>query len=159
MEEVYQIGVISDTHGLLRPEAVECLRDSDLILHAGDIGSSIVMEELSRIAPVVGVRGNCDRDPWAYSYDLEELVEVNGTFVYLLHDLVGLTIDPGAADVKVVVAGHTHEPSREIKNSVLYFNPGSAGPKRYNKPVSLGKIILKNNQIETQWVEVKNSID
>lgn len=122
------IGVISDTHGLLRPQAIEALRRSDRILHAGDVGAPEILEALNQIAPVTAIRGNVDTGPWASTLPLTEVVEINGVSIYMLHDLSQLDLKPQAAGFRVVVYGHSHKPKIEEKNSVLYFNP--AAPAR-----------------------------
>jgi hypothetical protein len=134
------VGVISDTHGLVRPGALEALAGSELILHAGDVGGPEVLEELGRIAPVVAVRGNNDRGAWAEALAEYEAVEVNGAFVYVLHDLKELDIAPAAAGFRVVVAGHSHKPLVEERRGVLYLNPGSAGPRRFKLPVTVARL-------------------
>ncbi len=133
-----QIGVISDTHGLLRPEAVAALRGSDRILHAGDVGDPGILDRLRELAPVTAVRGNIDRETWAAALPETELVEVEGVSLYMLHDLARLDLKPEAAGIRVVIYGHTHQPEIEERNGVLYFNPGSVGPRRFRLPVSLG---------------------
>jgi putative phosphoesterase len=134
------VGVISDTHGLVRPEAVEALKGSELIIHAGDVGGPEVLEALGRVAPVVAVRGNNDRGAWAEALAEYEAVEVNGAFVYVLHDLKELDIAPAAAGFRVVVAGHSHKPLVEERRGVLYLNPGSAGPRRFKLPVTVARL-------------------
>ena len=136
------MGVISDTHGLLRPEAVEALQGSELILHAGDVGGPEVLEALEGIAPVVAVRGNMDRTPWARDLPETEVVEVGGAHIYILHDLATLSLDPWAAGFAVVISGHTHEPGAESEGGVLFLNPGSAGPRRFRLPVSVASLVI-----------------
>jgi len=136
------VGVISDTHGLVRPEAVEALKGSELIIHAGDVGGPEVLEELGRLAPVVAVRGNNDRGAWAESLAEYEAVEVNSAFVYVLHDLKELDIAPAPAGFRVVVSGHSHKPLIEEQRGVLYLNPGSAGPRRFKLPVTVARLKL-----------------
>jgi putative phosphoesterase len=140
------VGVISDTHGLLRPEALEALAGSELIIHAGDIGGAEVIEALRRIAPVVAVRGNNDRGAWADEFAEYEAVELGETFVYVLHDLNGLNLSPSAADFRVVVSGHSHKPLAEERRGVLYLNPGSAGPRRFKLPVTLARLRLDDDR-------------
>lgn len=142
-EKPIVIGVISDTHGLLRPEAVEALRGSQHIIHAGDIGSPEILESLSEIAPVTAVRGNTDKSDWARKLPETEVLELGGASIYILHDLAQLDLKPSAAGFAVVVSGHSHIPKQAIRDGVLYFNPGSAGPRRFNLPVSLGKLVLE----------------
>jgi putative phosphoesterase len=138
----FGLGVISDTHGLLRPEAVEALRGSDMIVHAGDVGSAEVLRELEKIAPVIAVRGNNDREPWAKDLPLSEAFEVGRASIYVLHDVNELDLDPRAAGFSVVIAGHSHQPRSEERGGVLFFNPGSAGPRRFKLPISVGKILI-----------------
>ena len=142
-----RLGVISDTHGLLRPEAVGVLRGSDLIVHAGDIGSPDVLQALEELAPVLAVRGNNDRGPWADKIPLTEVVELGRASIYVLHDLNELDLDPRAAGFSVVIAGHSHQPRCEEKNGVLFFNPGSAGPRRFKLPISVGKIVIDGARV------------
>ena len=142
-----RIGVISDTHNLLRPEAVEYLRGSDHIIHAGDICDPVVLEELGRLAPVTVVRGNNDRGSWAESIRSSELVELGGVYFYVIHDLAEMDTDPAAAGVQVVVSGHSHQPAVFERDSVWFFNPGSAGPRRFKLPVSAGEVIVKDGRV------------
>jgi putative phosphoesterase len=136
-----RVGVISDTHGLLRPQALAALDGSDLILHAGDVGDPTVLDALGQLAPVRAVRGNNDRGGWAAALPETDVVELpGGLFVYLIHDVEALDLDPAAARLSAVVAGHSHRPRNEIEGGVLYFNPGSAGPRRFRLPVTLGRI-------------------
>lgn len=132
------IGVISDTHGLLRPEAIEALRGSQYIIHAGDVGSPEILEELAAIAPVTAVRGNVDKEAWARKLPESEVLEVGGVSVYVLHDLAQLDLKPKAAGFAAAVSGHSHVPKQETRDGVLYFNPGSAGPRRFKLPVTVG---------------------
>ncbi|HEY4841542.1 MAG TPA: metallophosphoesterase family protein [Terriglobales bacterium] len=154
-EKPVTIGVISDTHGLLRPQAVEALRGSDRILHAGDVGAPEILEALKQIAPVIAIRGNVDTAPWATTLPLTEVLEVNGVSIYMLHDLAQLDLKPQAAGFRVVVYGHSHKPKIEEKNGVLYFNPGSAGPRRFSLPVSVGKLTVTAGQLNTELIELK----
>lgn len=133
-----RIGVISDTHGLLRPEAVEVLKGADRILHAGDVGDAEILVSLARIAPVTAIRGNIDENGPCAALPDTELVELGGCCIYMLHDLHRLDLDAVAAGIQVVVSGHSHRSSVERRKDVLYFNPGSAGPRRFSSPVSLG---------------------
>jgi uncharacterized protein len=132
--------VISDTHGLVRDEAVAALRGSDLILHAGDIGAPQVIAALEAIAPVRAVRGNNDGDAWAGRWPETDVVEAGGLFIYLLHNLAELDLDPRVASCRVVVSGHSHVPKAEERGGVLYLNPGSAGPRRFRLPIALARI-------------------
>ena len=141
------IGVISDTHGLMRPEVLNALQGSRLILHAGDIGSAEILSQLETIAPVVAVRGNTDRARWAASLPWTEAVEFEGRLIYLLHDLAWLDLDPRAAGISVVISGHSHYPEMETRDEVLYFNPGSAGHKRFHCPLTVGRLSFENGEV------------
>ncbi|MDY6832107.1 MAG: metallophosphoesterase family protein [Thermodesulfobacteriota bacterium] len=146
-----RVGVISDTHGLLRESAAAALHGCDLILHAGDIDHQGVFDALAAIAPVVAVRGNMDRGEWADRLPVFETVTVAGADIYMLHDLLALDLDP-AGYFAVVVHGHTHAPSRTVKDGVLYFNPGSAGPRRSSLPVSVGVLTIEEASVKGTWV-------
>lgn len=148
------VGVISDTHGLVRPEAVGALAGSGLIIHAGDVGGPEVLEELGRIAPVVAVRGNNDRGAWAEALAEYEAVEVNDSFVYVLHDLKELDIAPAGAGFRVVVSGHSHKPLVEVKRGVLYLNPGSAGPRRFKLPVTVARLNLSGAEADAEIIQL-----
>jgi uncharacterized protein len=141
------IGVISDTHGLLRPQAVAALQGSILIIHAGDVGSPDILDALHQIAPVVAVRGNVDKGPWAERLPQTEVVQVDDSCMYVLHILDELDLDPPTAGFRAVISGHTHQPKMESKNGVLYFNPGSAGPRRFNLPTSVGRLMLAASEV------------
>jgi uncharacterized protein len=138
------IGVISDTHGLLRPEALEALRGSDHIIHAGDVGSPEILEKLAAIAPVTAVRGNVDKSAWSRKLPETAVLELGGVSIYVLHDLAQLDLKPRAAGFTAVISGHTHVPKQETRDGVLYFNPGSAGPRRFKLPVSVGRLIFED---------------
>jgi len=148
------IGVISDTHGLLRPEAVKALRGSDFIIHAGDIGNPTILDKLAKIAPVTAVRGNVDRDPWAQKIPETNVLEVEGVSIYVLHDLQQLDLKPEAAGFAAVVSGHSHIPKQETKKGVLYFNPGSAGARRFRLPVSMGRLLVEGEVVKGEIVEL-----
>lgn len=148
------IGVISDTHGLLRPQALAALQGSGLILHAGDIGSAEVLEALARIAPLAAIRGNNDTESWALATPETREVEAGGKRFYLLHDLKTLDIDPVAAGIDVVIAGHSHKPLAETRDGVLYLNPGSAGPRRWRLPITLSRLRIVAGQIEHELVQL-----
>jgi uncharacterized protein len=141
------IGVISDTHGLLRPEALGALEGSDCIVHAGDVGEPDILEQLSRIAPVTAVRGNVDKGGWSKKLRLTNVLEVGGISIYVLHILQELDLKPEAAGFAAVIFGHSHVPNQELKNGVLFFNPGSAGPRRFQLPVSVGRLGVQDGQI------------
>ena|ERR1700758_3743816 len=149
------LGVISDTHGLLRPEAMEALRGSAHILHAGDIGAPEILDDLSTIAPVTAVRGNVDRGAWARSISDTEVFQVEGVSFYVLHILGELDLKPEASGFGVVVYGHSHVPKVEVKNGVLYFNPGSAGPRRFKLPVTVGKLVVEGGAVRGEIVELR----
>lgn len=142
------IGIISDTHGLLRAEAVEALQGSDLILHAGDIGTPEVIQALEEIAPVVAVRGNMDLGFWADDYPLTQVTECGHRKFYILHDIKKLQIDPATSEFDVVVSGHTHRLAREWKDGILYLNPGSAGPRRSGLPITLLRLKVEGEDME-----------
>jgi hypothetical protein len=138
----HRIGVISDTHGLLRSEALAALSGSELIVHAGDVGKPEVLDALRQLAPVVAIRGNNDCGGWADALASSEVVELDGTFLYLVHDVAELDLDPAAAGFAAVISGHSHRPSAELRDGVLYLNPGSAGPRRFRLPISLARLSL-----------------
>ncbi|MEM9120583.1 MAG: metallophosphoesterase family protein [Cyanobacteria bacterium P01_F01_bin.56] len=144
------IGVISDTHGLLRPEAVASLQGSDLIIHVGDIGRLEVIEQLREIAPVKAVRGNIDQAAWADEFPDTEVVEADDTLIYVLHNLKALDLDPKAAGFQVVVSGHSHQPKIEEKDGTLYLNPGSAGPRRFKLPIAVGRLTITDGRIHSE---------
>jgi putative phosphoesterase len=146
------IGLISDTHGLLRPEAVAALQGADRIIHAGDVGDPAILEQLARIAPVTAVRGNVDRDAWAQKLPETNVLEVAGVSIYVLHNLAELDLKPEAARFAAVIYGHSHVPKQETKKGVLYFNPGSAGPKRFRLPVSIGVLSMQNGRLRGELI-------
>lgn len=150
------IGVISDTHNLLRPEAVAALTGVELILHAGDICKPQILEELSSIAPVVAVRGNNDKGGWAKDIPVFEVVEVGAVSIFIIHDIKEMSISSAITGFKLVISGHSHKPFVEERNGILYLNPGSAGPKRFKLPVSLARLRIdgENLDIETVKLEV-----
>jgi hypothetical protein len=147
-----RIGVISDTHGLLRPQAVEALKGVNLIIHAGDVGSPEILEKLGRIAPVHAVRGNTDRGEWARDLPLTEVVDAGEIQLYVLHDLHTLDLDPRAAGFAAVIFGHSHRPLLEWRNGVLYLNPGSAGPRRFTLPVSMAYLKIQGKSLQPEFV-------
>jgi hypothetical protein len=151
-----RVGLISDTHGLLRPEAAAFLRGSDLIVHAGDICDRSVLEALRDIAPTTAVRGNNDRGDWADSICESELVEVGGIVLYAIHDIAEIDVDPEAAGVRVVVFGHSHRASVEERGGVLYVNPGSAGPRRFRLPISLAELSVHDSGVTARFVELES---
>ncbi len=145
-----RIGVISDTHGLVRPEALRALAGSDLIVHAGDVGAPEVLAALRAVAPVVAVRGNNDRGAWAAALAETEVVERGGRSLYVLHDVKTLDLDPRAAGFDAVIAGHSHQPRVERRDGVLYLNPGSAGPRRFRLPVSVARLEVDARGLEAE---------
>jgi putative phosphoesterase len=136
------VGVISDTHGWLRTEAIEALRGSGHIIHAGDIGAPEILDQLAAIAPVTAIRGNIDKEGWARKLPETEVVELGGISIYVLHDLARLELKPRAAGFSVVISGHSHAAKQEVRDGVLYFNPGSAGPRRFKLPVTVGRLTV-----------------
>lgn len=152
-----RIGLISDTHGLLRKEAVEALRGAELILHAGDVGKPEILEELKKIAPVVAVRGNVDTAPWAQTLPETAVAEAGSVSIYMLHDVKALDLNPAAAGFHVVVSGHSHKPGKTERDGVLYINPGSAGPRRFQLPVTLALLRLETTPWEVGFVDLEQS--
>ena len=155
LEKPVIFGVISDTHGLLRREAVQALRGSDRILHAGDVGGPEILEALAQSAPVIAVRGNVDTGSWARSLPETEVVEAGGVSIYVLHDLGRLDLKPEAAGFRAVVYGHSHQPKIAERNGVLYFNPGSAGPRRFHLPVSVGRLRITAGKVRAELMELE----
>jgi uncharacterized protein len=149
-----RVGLISDTHGLLRPEAVAFLRGSDLIIHGGDIGHAGVLEELASLAPVTAVRGNNDTGPWAETVPETEMLQVGEVFIFVLHNIAELDLDPVAAGFQVVVSGHSHRPSVEERDGVLYVNPGSSGPRRFKLPVAVAELVVAGKSVQARLVEL-----
>jgi len=148
------IGVISDTHGLLRPEAVKMLRGSEHIIHAGDIGAPEIIPELEKIAPVTAIRGNVDTQEWAGRFPETEVVELAGLYLYIIHDANALDLNPKAAGFAAVISGHSHKPKQEVKDGVLYFNPGSAGPRRFTLPISLGRLTIDGGHLSGEIFQI-----
>jgi uncharacterized protein len=150
-----RVGIISDTHGLLRPEAVAFLNGCDRIVHGGDIGNAEILSKLSSIAPVTAVRGNNDKGAWAEALPETELFEIHGAYIYAIHDLALLDIEPSAAGVQVVVSGHSHKPGIEHRDGVIYLNPGSAGPRRFRLPVAVAELTIVGGSISARIVELQ----
>jgi len=146
--------VISDTHALVRDEALAALRGSDLIVHAGDIGGPDVLDALRAIAPVYAVRGNNDRDAWGRTLPHTEVVEVGGHLLYLVHDIADLDVDPAAAGFAAVIYGHSHKPVAERRDGVLFLNPGSAGPRRFRLPIAVARLRVTRDTLEPEIVEL-----
>lgn len=148
-----RIGLISDTHGLLRPEVLDFLRGSDHILHAGDICTPDILEQLRTLAPVTAVRGNNDRGDWADQVLASETMKFGDVFVHMLHDLSDLDLDPEGAGIAVVISGHSHKPLVDRRGSVLYVNPGSAGPRRFTLPISAGELRIDGARVSAHLVQ------
>ncbi len=144
---MFKIGLISDTHGLLRPEARYELQNSDLIVHAGDVGSPEVLDGLRSIAPTIAVRGNVDREGWARKLPATEVINAGGLQLYLLHDLSLLDLDPKAAGFSAVISGHSHRPHAEMRDGILYLNPGSAGRRRFDLPVTVAEMRIEKGRM------------
>ena len=149
-----RVGVISDTHGLLRPDAATALDGVDLILHAGDVGSPEILDSLRRIAPVEAVRGNVDRGAWATNLPATAVVTLESVTAYLLHDLATLDLDPAAAGFGLVIFGHSHKPEIRTKNEIIYLNPGSAGPRRFSLPITLAHLEITNGRPHVRIIEL-----
>ena len=142
------VGVIADTHGLLRPQALELLRGSGHIIHAGDIGAPEIVPALEQVAPVTAIRGNIDQQAWAQRFPETEVVELGGLHIYVIHDVQVLDLNPKAAGFAVVISGHSHRPRQQLKDGVLYFNPGSAGPRRFTLPITLGRLEISKGKVK-----------
>ena len=151
---MFRVGLISDTHGLLRPEATAFLRGCDSIVHGGDIGDAGILEALAALAPLTAVRGNNDSSAWAERLHETEMVKIGGLLLYAIHDLAQLDIDPAAAGVRVVVSGHSHKPRIHERDGVLYVNPGSAGPRRFKLPIAIGELIVDGGSVRARIVEL-----
>ena len=149
------VGVISDTHGLLRPEAIDALRGSDLIIHAGDVGNPAVIDRLRGVAPTFVVRGNIDKADWAASLPMTELVEVGGLVFFVLHEISQLDLDPADAGLAAVVFGHSHQPLIETRAGVLFLNPGSAGPRRFKLPITVARVRVAGPHMRPEIVELQ----
>lgn len=148
------IGVISDTHGLLRPEVLQALSGSEHIVHAGDVGAAEILEQLAKLAPVTAIRGNVDKGVWARKLPETEAVEVAGISIYVLHDLAQLDLKPEAAGFRIVISGHSHVPKQETRSGVLYFNPGGAGPRRFKLPVTVGRLMVEGGDVRGEIVPI-----
>ena len=154
MRTIRSVGLISDTHGLLRPEALRALEDSDLIIHAGDVGDPKILEELCRLAPVVAVKGNIDAGAWAADLPETAVAEVGPDVIYVVHDIKALDLNPKAAQMAMVVSGHSHTPSREERDGVVYVNPGSAGPRRFHLPVTVARADVSRKPWAVEFIEL-----
>jgi putative phosphoesterase len=151
---VASVGLISDTHGLLRPEALVALQGSDLIIHAGDVGKPQIIKQLRALAPVVAVRGNIDKGVWASQLPVTAIAEAGSTLIYVLHDLAQLDLDPVAAQFKMVVSGHSHRPGHAERDGVMYLNPGSAGPRRFNLPITVARLDLRTQPSRIEFIDL-----
>jgi uncharacterized protein len=150
----WTIGVISDTHGLLRPEALAALQGSDYIIHAGDVGDPDILAQLAKIAPVTAVRGNVDRGKWARELPETNVLQVGPVAIYVLHDVSRLDLEPHSAQFAAVIFGHSHCPSQEARNGVLFFNPGAAGPRRFNLPITVGRLGIAGTSLSADIVSL-----
>jgi uncharacterized protein len=149
------VGVISDTHGLIRPEAIAALKGSDLIIHAGDVGAPHVLDALRKLAPTFVVRGNIDKAHWAGALPATAHVEVGGLMFHVLHDIAELDLDPAAVGYAAVIYGHSHQPAIDMREGVLFLNPGSAGPRRFRLPVSIARVSVSGQQLRPDIVELQ----
>ena len=150
----FRVGLISDTHGLLRPEAQAFLSGSDHIIHGGDIGSANILEELSKLAPVTAVRGNNDKENWADKLSQDEFLKLGDIMIYVIHNLAALQSDSLATGVRVVVSGHSHVPAVRETDGILYVNPGSCGPRRFKLPISIGELVIEGNSVSARIHEL-----
>ena len=149
-----RVGVISDTHGMLRPQALAAMEGSDFVLHGGDIGKADILDALQAIAPLTVVRGNNDRADWAREVPETARLTVGQIEVFLVHDIATLPIDPAAEGIDVVVYGHSHRPRVEYKAGVMYLNPGSAGPRRFSLPISVAELLIEGDQVTARIIEL-----
>jgi putative phosphoesterase len=152
------VGVISDTHGLLRSEALAALHGSQYIIHAGDIGDPQILDKLAAIAPLTAVRGNIDHGEWAHKIPATNVLEIGEILIYVLHCFQKLDLKPEAAKIAAVIYGHSHVPKQELKNGVLYFNPGSAGPRRFRLPVCVGKLRVQGGKVRGEFLELESAM-
>ena len=148
-----RVGLVSDTHGLLRPEARAFAGGCDYIIHGGDIGSAAILDQLSAMAPLIAVKGNNDRQSWAVHLPETEMIRVGGVFIYVIHDISQLDIEPHAAGVQVIVSGHSHKPLIEQRDGILYINPGSCGPRRFRLPISVGEMLVDGTKVKARTLE------
>ncbi len=153
MDKEHKIAIISDTHGLIRSSVRKYLKNVDMIIHAGDLDAPVILEDLKKIAPVVAARGNMDNGAWAQRLPTFEIVEIDNVSLYVCHDIDKLDLDPEAAGIKVVISGHTHQPSVIKKRSVLFLNPGSIGPRRNDYPISMAILSIKNGHADVELIE------
>jgi hypothetical protein len=153
-QQSLRVGLVSDTHGLLRAAARAFAGGCDYIIHGGDIGSAQILDELAAMAPLIAVRGNNDREAWAAHLPETEMIRVGGVFVYVIHDISQLDIEPHAAGVQVIVSGHSHKPMIERRDGILYVNPGSCGPRRFKLPISVGELIVEGTEVRARNIEL-----
>ena len=149
-----RIGLISDTHGLMRPEALERLQDSDLLIHAGDIGKPEVLAALKELAPVIAIKGNNDTGSWARNLPRTKKITIRSARLYVIHNLQDLSFDPGLRGFRVVISGHSHKPAIQTKGNVLFVNPGSAGPRRFKLPICVGRLLVQGETIDGEIIEL-----
>jgi putative phosphoesterase len=154
MSDASIIGLISDTHGLLRAEALAALRGSDLIIHAGDIGNAKILDQLGTLAPIVAVRGNIDKGDWASQLQVTAVVEAASALIYVLHDIQQLDLDPVRSEFNIVISGHSHKPSRTERSGVVYVNPGSAGPRRFQLPITVARLNLTQSPWAIDFIDL-----
>jgi putative phosphoesterase len=154
VDSVLLVGLIADTHGLMRPEALDALQKADLIIHAGDIGKPAVLDGLQTLAPVCAIRGNNDRDPWALSLPTHDTVKIGAHTLYVLHNLTELDLDPVASGFSVVVSGHSHKPEFKTLNQVLFVNPGSAGPRRFTLPITVAMLAVRPERCAASIIQL-----
>lgn len=152
-----RVGLISDTHGLLRPEALDFLAGSDYLIHGGDIGNAAILERLAQIAPLTVVRGNNDREDWARAIPVRATLRIGEVAIYAIHDLKELDLDPAAGGIRVVVSGHSHKPACAERGGVLYVNPGSAGRRRFTLPISAAELVIEGGQVRPRIVTLTGS--
>lgn len=154
---ITSVGLISDTHGLLRQAALNALRGVEMIIHAGDVGKPEILDSLRELAPVVAVKGNIDQGSWASELPATAMVEAGPATIYVLHDIQELDLDPVAAGIQIVVSGHSHKPGRTERSGVVYINPGSAGPRRFKLPVTVARLDLGAKPYEATFIEVSDN--
>jgi putative phosphoesterase len=152
---LHVIGLISDTHGLVRPEAIEALRGVDLVIHAGDIGKPEVLDALKAVSRLVAIKGNNDIGAWAKPLPDTQLVQTANTKLFVIHNVKELDCDPAAEGYKVIISGHSHKPSILARDGVLFVNPGSAGPRRFKLPVAVGKLFIQNQKVNAELIELR----
>ena len=156
MDDAAIIGLISDTHGLMRQEALTALKGTDLIIHAGDVGKPGIIEQLRAVAPVVAVRGNVDKGAWASQLPMTAVAEAGSALIYVLHDVQQLDLDPAAAEFNIVVSGHSHKPSHSERAGVMYLNPGSAGPRRFQLPITVARLNLRRSPWTVEFIDLSD---